>query len=435
VDAMRSRCLLLTLLSTALLLAIPLGASARTSFERPTTLSPISKGTPYGDPQMAEGPDGTVTFVWSKTIYSNPSNPFNTAEIQIRRIAPDGTLSPVLTVDAGDAAAYYVDPQVAVDDDGRALIAWADTGGTINAAPLSADGQLGPTQVVGAGLASSFGPQLVIDDSGQAFVSWLGADHRIRVAAVAPDGTPEATHVIEGAGNTRLVGGPVPRIIWADGGRGVFSARLESDGTPSATVMLVRGAPHVEFDPIQASGAYVVIGRQTFAKVQVGKVLLARVDGSGSPRVLDRAPLPYPSKPGSIFSGFGIDFEKGRAVVSWRERVRNRPHAPSRVHAALVGVDDSIVDVASFGAKRVLMTAAVFGPKGDPVVGWAGDDGIRIARIKRSGRIRTIQRVPGSESRSGERGLRMLATQAGLRVTWEGRRTGLDRRILTSVDG
>jgi hypothetical protein len=416
--------------------AFPATSGARTSFEPPTTLSPISRGTPYQDPQMAEGPDGTVTFVWSKTIYGNNVNPFNQARIQVRRIGPGGELSPVITIDAGDAAAYYVDPQVAVDDTGRALIAWADTAGTINAAPLSADGQLGPTQVVGQGLAEGYGPQLVIDGNGQAFVSWSAGGHQIRVAAVSPEGAPEATHTIEGVGATRLVGGPAPRIVWVDGERGVYSAQLAPDGTPSETSLIVRGAPHTEFDPIEVAGPYVVIGRRTFSKIQIGKVILARTDGREQPRVLDRAPLPYPSKPGSLFSGFGIATAKGRAVVSWRERVRNRPHAPSLVHAALVAPGGSVTGVeASFGTRRARMTAAAFGPNDDPVVSWADDDGIGIARITRGGRVRKVQRVPGSESRHGEGGLRMLKTRAGLRVTWQGIRTGRDRRILTSIDG
>jgi hypothetical protein len=128
-------------------------------------LSPVQRlaGTGQGqawDPsQVAVDPAGDAVFAW------------NLGGLQARARSAGGALSPVQALPvAGD---YGADPQVAIDHDGNAVLAWADFSHIAHSpsvvfAVRSADGVLGPD----SDLAPGIDPQLAMDGRGSALFVW-----------------------------------------------------------------------------------------------------------------------------------------------------------------------------------------------------------------------------------------------------------------------
>jgi hypothetical protein len=149
--------------------------------------------------------------VWERTLQ-------NGKQVIGRGRAASGTLGPVQAFSVPNQDA--VDPQVAIDSEGDALVVWEAKMGSIfriQARTRSAAGTLGPVQVFSSEFRNAFDPQVAIDADGDAYAVWRhfdGANWRIE-------------------GRARSAGGVVgPVETLSDAGRNAFDAQVafDSDG-------------------------------------------------------------------------------------------------------------------------------------------------------------------------------------------------------------
>ena len=99
-------------------LALAFAAPAEAGFS--SQLVPISSPAAGGNTvvsDVAAAPSGDALVAWSEGDTS--------VLAKVRRIRPDGSLGPELTVSDGSQRAF--DPQIAIAADGRALIAWVES--------------------------------------------------------------------------------------------------------------------------------------------------------------------------------------------------------------------------------------------------------------------------------------------------------------------
>ena len=192
----------------------------------PATHNLSAPGRDAAEPQLALGPDGTVTVVWDRFDGSS-------FLIEGRRLTPAGdpeSSTRSLSATGGDAA----EPQVAVAPDGAATVAWSRFNGSnfiVQTRGLAADGTPAPgTSNLSAAGRSAGGPQVTAGPLTVVWKRFNGANDIVQsakpVASLTPDshdfGTielgsgDESNHVFEvsNSGNAPLrissisVGGP-----------------------------------------------------------------------------------------------------------------------------------------------------------------------------------------------------------------------------------
>jgi hypothetical protein len=155
-------------------------ARARSAFGLWSRIQTLSlAGQDAGAPQVALDNDGNAVVVWQRNS--------GTDRIQARRRAADGTLGPIQNLSAaGEDAA---EPQVAVDRDGDAVFVWKRSDGTherIEARTLSAADTLGPIQTLSEAGQNAFTPKVAVRRAnGKAVAVWSrfnGTKNRVQAA-------------------------------------------------------------------------------------------------------------------------------------------------------------------------------------------------------------------------------------------------------------
>lgn len=209
-------------------------------------------------PQVAAGPDGTATAVWIRFDGS-------VFVVEARRIAPDGSVgSSVYSVSASGRNSS--EPQVAIGPDGVATIVWTRFNGTnfvVEARRLSPAGTLGNGSLtLSASGQNASEPQVAVGPSGTAVVAWTrfdGANELVEARRIAPTGTPEpTTHVLseagQDAGQPQLsIGlGGATTVVWNrfNGSHTVVQARrIAADGALDATTYDLSGTGQNAAEP------------------------------------------------------------------------------------------------------------------------------------------------------------------------------------------
>jgi hypothetical protein len=155
-------------------------------------------------PEVAVDPDGTSTVVWTRFDGSHWL-------IQGQRLdpagAPDGAVAN-LSAGGRDAA----EPQLAIDEEGRATVAWERYDGSnfiVQARRLNSAGVPAAVQNLSAAGRDAAEPQLAIDADGTATVVWSrfdGANFMVQRRDVAADGNLSSTESVSAPG--RRAGAP-----------------------------------------------------------------------------------------------------------------------------------------------------------------------------------------------------------------------------------
>jgi hypothetical protein len=180
------------------------GANYRIQARRRTaagSLSAVQTLSPAGQnadsPQVAVDRNGRALVVWSRydgAIF----------RIQARRRTAAGGLSAVQTLSA--AGQHAQAPQVAVDRNGNALVVWYRFDGTnylIQARRRTASGGLSAAQTLSEAGQNAVNPQVAVDPNGNAVVAWeggLSSDHRIRTRRRTEAGTLSPVQILSPAG-------------------------------------------------------------------------------------------------------------------------------------------------------------------------------------------------------------------------------------------
>jgi hypothetical protein len=154
----------------------PTGASlwSKTLTPRPTNPEAEVQGGEL--PRVAVNPLGDSVYAWITTNKSGARS-----IVEARTLSRTGTLGPVKTiVDIGQAEGEVDIPEVGVDADGDAIIAWTQesaTGveqGQVKARSLSKTGVLGPLQTISSSDTRSLAEfvQVGVRDNGDALFAW-----------------------------------------------------------------------------------------------------------------------------------------------------------------------------------------------------------------------------------------------------------------------
>jgi hypothetical protein len=129
-------------------------------------------------PQVAVEPDGDALIAWSRFDATDPGC---CERIQMRARSPAGVLGSISTLSR--AGHHSDDPEVAVDPDGDAVFIWERFVPTspgccklIEARARSAAGTLSATQPLSALSVNAGDPRIRMDSSGGAVFSWLRSD-------------------------------------------------------------------------------------------------------------------------------------------------------------------------------------------------------------------------------------------------------------------
>jgi len=314
---------------------LPAPAGAVVAYPSPETLS--DPGQNAGAPQLAIDSAGRATIAWQRFDGAK-------SRIQALRLGVDGSPGPIQTLsDPGQSA---LEPQLAIDSAGRATIAWTRSDGAnfrIEALRLGVDGSPGPIQTLSDPGQSAFAPQLAIDSDGRATIAWRrfdGANDRIQALRLGVDGSPGPIQTLSdpGAGDPQLAIDSAGRatITWHrfDGANDRIEAlRLGVDGSPGP-IQTLSDPGQSALEPQLAIDS---AGRATITWHRFDgandRIEALRLGADGSP-----GPIQTLSDPGQDAGRpqLAIDSD-GRATIAWQRF----DGANDRIQALRLGADGS----------------------------------------------------------------------------------------------
>ena len=143
------------------------------------------------EPHVAVDGNGNAVLVWTRKVGT-------TWRLQLRVLFADGTLSPVQTLSRAreNAGQAFGASDVAVNPDGDSIIVWQSgaglgLGAQVQARARSADGNLSRVQTLSAAniFAVSPQPRVAVDGDGDAVITWQTDDLTIQARARSADGT------------------------------------------------------------------------------------------------------------------------------------------------------------------------------------------------------------------------------------------------------
>ena len=169
------------------------------------------------DPRVGVDDDGNGVIAWERYDGSN-------WRVQVTTLSETSVVGATQTLSA--AGNQNLDPEVAVDRAGDAVIVWRnDTDDRIVGRTRDVNGVLGTRTWLSAAGGYAYGPDVDIDSDGDALAGWLrndGADDRVQVRPVSNAGVWGADQTLSAAGS------------------GASGARLAMDSNGDSTVTWAR---------------------------------------------------------------------------------------------------------------------------------------------------------------------------------------------------
>jgi hypothetical protein len=205
------------------------------NFTAPQTL----RGGDVVEPQVAVDPQGRATIVWEEL------GPEKLIWIQAQRVDPNGLPGPIQTLAKSIPASPSCPcPQVVVDSSGRATVAWQAVVGEyrrIQATQIDAGGTAGPVYTFSPPEVEGWDQRLVVDAEGRATLVWrtpsLKAVESVRFGV---DGAPEEVQAlaegVEGLGLPAVGVGPEGKAtVVWPTDEGLRMVQIDAGGTPGPT--------------------------------------------------------------------------------------------------------------------------------------------------------------------------------------------------------
>lgn len=279
------------------------------------------------EPQIAVAPNGSVTIV----AVRYPSPPNGSSQVLAIHIDPNGGTISSHTV-FSQAGSYAEEPQVVVDAQGRATVVWSSHGlgmSRVESVRLEPDGTPETVQTLSDTAHSAHEARVAVDQAGRATVAWTGNDGsnaRVQALRIAADGIPGAAQMLSPAGaeafDLDLAVDPqgLATVVWRKGPEGdvrVQAVRIGDDGAPGSVQTLsgpvgVLSHPAVTVD--SQGRAWVLWSRQEGDpedfRWSIQATRIAADDGQGPVLTLSDASASEPD--------LAID-SQDRAWVVWRD--------------------------------------------------------------------------------------------------------------------
>ncbi|HEX6601088.1 MAG TPA: glycosyl hydrolase [Solirubrobacterales bacterium] len=282
-------------------------------------------------PQVGVGEDGTATVIWSRFDGANWI-------VQGQRVSPAGTpQGAVLNFSSGGSSA--AEPQLGVDPEGRAVVAWTrvlGSGSAIQARRLDATGAPAGAAVDLSPAGDAADPRLALAPDGRATVLWSrfdGAHWVVQRRDLGFDGgigslqTLSATDWNAGDPAVAWSGDGILAMAWrrSSGGAQVVQAETNSKPPPPPP------APPVDEDPPGGSGGGPAPGSPSGASAppavdnafRITRVFLNRKRGTATLAVV----VPGP---GELFLYGGAALKRRQPTSAARVLLRVVPKAPQR---------------------------------------------------------------------------------------------------------
>jgi hypothetical protein len=346
---MPSRTVLLALLALAL---VPSGAAAA-SWSAPQALT--RAGDVFG-PALANGTNGGVAVAYLRQLGS-------TQRVELRNGTLSGTLRAPVVLDSSTHAIF--DPAVAINFDGRSVVAWRrffEGNHRVRATSVRRDGHVGPVRQLSGGGESAYEPTFLPSADGQTYLMWP----RRTFGQFAPfsNGTFQPLTSSPGAAigaspdaAADLTGAIV--LVWTAGGqvltatgppRAAFSAptvlaaagsdpqvTVLTDGTVVAAWRTAAGIVAATRPPGGAFGAPVTVvdGAASGARIiasAASEVMVAYVDGARHlllqrlTPALARVGTPFDLGAGAETLGVALARDGSAVFASWTERTSGAVH-------------------------------------------------------------------------------------------------------------
>jgi hypothetical protein len=242
-------------------------------------------------PEVATGPDGEATVVWTRFDGSHWL-------IQVRRLnpagAPDGAAAN-LSASGRDAA----EPQLAIDAEGRVTVVWERYDGSsfvVQERRIDSSGVPAAVQNLSAGGRDAAEPQLAIDPDGTATVAWTrfdGTSFVIQGREVGADGSLSSTESLSAPGRRASA----PAVAWgSDGTRATVWRRFAGNGDVIQTATPLPPSPPLPPPPPggeepkpgggpSGTGSIRSPGGSAATSFQIEKVVVNRKHGTATLKV------------------------------------------------------------------------------------------------------------------------------------------------------
>ena len=200
------------------------------------TRSPVRRLSAAGqdalDPQLAINDAGDAVCTWFRSDGTDD-------RVQARVLRSTGILSPIHTLSDPGGDAH--DPDVAVEDDGDAYLSWSRWDGSsfrIQAQMLWADDTVGVMHTISDAGDNAHGPEVAVDDQGDAVIAFDhtdGVTRRVQAVKMSPSDTVGTPETLSDTGQDASL----PQVAVDDNGDGVVTWKRfdgADDRTQAATM-------------------------------------------------------------------------------------------------------------------------------------------------------------------------------------------------------
>ena len=373
---------------TAALVALILSAPAALAAPDYGPARPVSEsGDDATRPQVAIDSDGRATVAW----YGFDED--GVARIRIARIRHDNAVGPVRTISTSRADAAY--PTLDVDRDGRVTVAWYSSTQTgivrVEAVRIKADGTVGKVRTLSARGEIAFFPQVIVSPRGLATIVWQteAPTNRIQARRMREDGTLGPVLTLDSH----------PRFTVKD-------PRLGIDGRGRVTVAWTR------FD-----------GERDQFGSRNATVRTTRLSPNGRPEPARRI---SPRTQNASYPQVAVDRD-GRALVVW-----NADHIYSR----------SIEEDLTLGARRKISLgdgvdppSIAMDPLGRTWAAWFRNNGsaVDVVRLSERGTVDQRHRFPPAGFATPEGPAVAVNGQGAATVLWAAFEGGTERMYAAEI--
>jgi hypothetical protein len=358
---MRLRTIVVAVLALAV---VPSGAAAAT-WSAPQALT--RSGDAFS-PALANGTNGGVAVAYLRQLGG-------ASRVELRNGTLSGTLRAPVVLDSSTHAVF--DPAVAINFDGRSVVAWRrffEGNHRVRATSVRRDGHVGPVRQLSGGGESAYEPAFLPSADGQTYLRWprrtFGQFAPFANGAFQPlTSSPGAAIGASPAAAVDSTGAIV--LVWTAGGQVLTATGRPGAGFSAPTVLAAAGSdPQATVLPDgtvvaawttaagivaaarPAGGSFgapvtIVDGTATGAQIiasSASEVMVAYVDASRQLRLqrltpaLARIGAPFDLGAGDQTLGVALARDGSAVFASWTERVSGAIHVRRLAPGGIFGV-------------------------------------------------------------------------------------------------